>query len=44
MSDLNSFTGEIILKALKKDSYIDIADMKHKMKLTPTEINFILYE
>ena len=44
LSDLEYSTREISLKALQKDSYIDIVDMKHRMKLTPTETNFILYE
>ena len=44
LSDLNYSTRENILKSLKKDSYLDIFDMKHRMKLTPTEINFIFYE
>ena len=43
LSDLEYSTRETILKSLKKDSYIDIVDMRHRMKLTPTEINFILY-
>ena len=41
LSDLEYSTRESILKSLKKDSYIDIVDMKHRMKLTPTEINFV---
>ena len=40
LSDLEYSTRESILKSLKKDSYIDIVDMKHGMKLTPTEIKF----
>ena len=44
LSDLEYSTRERILKSLKKDSYIDIVDMKHRMKLTPTETNFVLYE
>ena len=43
LSDLEYSTRETILKSLKKDSYIDIVDMRHRMKLTPTEINFVLY-
>ena len=43
LSDLEYSTRETVLKSLKKDSYIDIVDMRHRMKLTPTEINFILY-
>ena len=43
-SDLEYSTEQSILESLKKDSYKDIVDMKHRMKLTPTEINCILYE
>lgn len=43
LSDLEYSTRKEILESLKKDSYIDIVDMRHRMKLTPTEINFILY-
>ena len=44
LSDLEYSTGQSILDSLKKDSYKDLVDMKHRMKLTPTEINFILYD
>ena len=44
LSDLHYSTGESIFKSMTKESYIDIVDMKHKMKLTPTEINFVLYD
>ena len=44
LSGLEYSTREGTLKSLKKDSYIDIVDMKHRMILTPTEINFVLYE
>ena len=44
LSDLEYSTRQSILESLKKDSYKDIVDMKHRMKLTPTEINFILYD
>ena len=44
LSDLEYSTRQSIRKSLKKDSYKDLVDMKHRMKLTPTEINFILYE
>ena len=44
LSDLENSTRENILKSLKKDSYKDLVDMKHRMKLTPTERNFILYD
>ena len=42
LSDLEYSTRECILKSLKKDSYIGTVDMKHRMKLTPTEINLVL--
>ena len=42
LSDLEYSTRDSVLKSLKKDSYKDIVDMKHRVKLTPTEINFIL--
>ena len=44
LSDLDYSTRESILKSLKKYSYEDLVDMTHRMKLTPTEINFILYD
>ena len=44
LSDLEYSTGENILKSLKKDSYINIVDMKHRIKLKPMEINFVLYD
>ena len=44
LSDLEYSTRQSILESLKKDSYEDLVDMKHRMKLTPTEINFILYD
>ena len=44
LSDLEYSTRQSILESLKKDSYKDLVDMKHRMKLTPTEISFILYD
>ena len=44
LSDLEYSTRQSILDSLKKDSYKDLVDMKHRMKLTPTEITFILYD
>ena len=44
LSDLEYSTRESTLKSLKKFSYKNLVDMKHRMKLTPTEINFLLYE
>ena len=44
LSDLEYSTRESLLKSLKKISYKDLVDMKHKMKLTPTEIILILYD
>ena len=44
LSDLDYFTREDIVKCLKKDEYKDIFDLKYRMKLTDTEINFILFE
>ena len=44
LSDLEYSTRQSILDSLKKDSYKDLVDMKHTRKLTPTEINFILYD
>ena len=43
-SNLEYSTKDNFLKSLKNDSYIDIVDMKHRMKLTPREINFNLCE
>ena len=44
LSDLNYSTREDIMKCLKKDEYKDIVDLKYRMKLTDTEINFILFK
>ena len=44
LSDSDYSTREDILKCLKIDEYKDIVDLKHRMKLTDTEINFILFE
>ena len=44
LSDLEYSTRQSILESLKKDFYKDFVDMKHRMKLTPTEVNFILYD
>ena len=43
LSLLEYSTRESILKSLNKDSYIDIAEIKHRKKLTPTERNLVLY-
>ena len=44
LSDSHSSTREDIVKCSKKDEYKDIVDLKYKMKLTDTELNFILFE
>ena len=44
LSDLDYSTREDIVKCLKKDEYKDNVDLKYRMKLTDTEINFILFE
>ena len=44
LSDLDYSKREDILKCLKVDEYNDIVDLKYRMKLTDTEINFILFE
>ena len=44
LSDLEYSTRQSNLESLKKDNFKDLVDMKHRMKLTPTEINFILYD
>ena len=44
LSDLEYSTRQSILDSLKKDNFKDLVDMKHRMKLTPTEINFNLYD
>ena len=44
LSDLDYSTREDVLKCLKKDKYKDIVDLKYRMKLTDTELNFILFE
>ena len=42
--DLDYSTRQTVLNSLKKDLYTDIVDLKHRMKLTDTELNFILFE
>ena len=44
LSDLDYSTREDIVKCLKKGEYKDLVDLKYRMKLTDTEINFILFE
>ena len=44
LSDLDYSTREDVVYSLKKDEYKDIVDLKYRMKLTDTEINFILFE
>ena len=44
LSDLDYSTREDIVYSLKIDEYKDIFDLKYRMKLTDTEINFILFE
>ena len=44
LSDLDYSTREDIVCSLKIDQYKDIVDLKYRMKLTDTEINFILFE
>ena len=43
LSDLEYSTRECSLKSLKKSSYKDLVDMKHRMKLTPTETKISFY-
>ena len=43
LSDLDYSTREDIVYSLKIDEYKDIVDLKYRMKLTDTEINFILF-
>ena len=44
LSDLDYSTREDIVYSLKIDEYNDIVDLEYRMKLTDTEINFILFE
>ena len=44
LSDLDYSTREDIVYSLKIDEHNDIVDLKYRMKLTDTEINFILFE
>ena len=44
LSDLDYSTREDIVYSLKIDEYNDIVDLKYRMKLTDTEINFILFK
>ena len=43
-SDLDYSTREDIVYSLKIDEYKDIVDLKYRMKLTDTELIFILFE
>ena len=44
LSDLDYSTREDIVYSLQIDEYKDIVDLKYRMKLTDTELNFILFE
>ena len=44
LSDLDYSTREDIVYSLKIDEYNDIVDLKYRMKLADTEINFILFK
>ena len=44
LSDSDYSTREDIVYSLKIDEYKDIVDLKYRMKLTDTEINFILFK
>ena len=44
LSDLDYSTRKDIVKRLKKDEYKDTVDLKYRMKLTTSEINFILFD
>ena len=44
LSDLDYSTREDIVYSLKIDEYKDIVDLKYRMKLIDTEINFILFK
>ena len=44
LSDLDYSTREDIVKCLKIDENNDIVDLKYRMKLTDTEINFIFFK
>ena len=44
LSNLDYSTREDIVYSLKIDEYKDIVDLKYRMKLTDTEIAFILFE
>ena len=44
LSDLDYSTREDIVYSLKIDEYKDIVDLKYRMKLTDTKINFILFK
>ena len=44
LSDFEYSTREDIVKCLKKDEYKDSVDLKYRMKLTDTELNFLLFE
>ena len=43
LSDLDDSTRQTVFNTLKKDQYKDIVDLKYRMKLTTSDINFILF-
>ena len=44
ISDLKYSVREDIVARLREIGFKDVVDMRHRMKLTETEINFILFE
>ena len=44
LSDLDYSTRQTVLNCLKTDQYKDIVDLENRMKLTDTELNFILFK
>ena len=44
LSDLDDSTRQTVLNTLKKDQYKDIVDLKYRMKLTTSDINFIFFQ
>ena len=42
--NLDCSTRQTVLNSLKEDQYKDIVNLKKRMKLTTTELNFILFE
>ena len=44
LSEFDYSTRQTVLNSLKKDQYKDIVDLKYRIKLTTTELNFMFWK